>query len=70
MALFGKIGARARTFILASAAAVAAVVALIAGTSGFLGAKASDLFRFGSGSSVSQRYGYWAAALRIGAHHL
>jgi hypothetical protein len=44
-------------------------VALIAGGSRFLGAKASALLKFGSGSSVSQRYGYWAAALHVAAHH-
>ena len=44
-------------------------VVLIAGGSRFLGAKASALLHFGAGSSVSQRYGYWSAALRLAGHH-
>ncbi len=44
-------------------------VVLIAGGSRFLGAKATALLKFGAGSSVAQRYGYWSAALRLAGHH-
>lgn len=55
---------------LVSVGALGAVVALLAGGSRFIGGKAAALFQFGSGSSVSQRYGYWSAALRLAGHHL
>ncbi|MGH9017034.1 MAG: O-antigen ligase family protein, partial [Acidimicrobiales bacterium] len=58
-----------RTAALVAAGAIVVAVALIAGGSRFLGAKAAALLQFGSGSSVSQRYGYWSAALHLGLHH-
>ena len=67
--LFPRLRARARSASVAAAAAVVVAVVLIAGGSRFLGAKASALLHFGAGSSVSQRYGYWSAALRLAGHH-
>ena len=67
--LLPKLRASARTAGIAAAAAVVVAVALVAGGSRFLGAKAAALLQFGSGSSVSQRYGYWSAALHLAAHH-
>jgi putative inorganic carbon (HCO3(-)) transporter len=67
--LLPRLRARARTASVAAAAAVIVGVVLIAGGSRFLGAKASALLHFGAGSSVSQRYGYWSAALRLAGHH-
>jgi hypothetical protein len=48
---------------------VIVAVVLIAGGSRFLGAKATALLKFGAGSSVAQRYGYWSAALRLAGHN-
>jgi O-antigen ligase len=67
--LLPRLRARAGRAWLVAGGAVVIAVALIAGGSRFLGAKASALLKFGSGSSVSQRYGYWKAALHIGLHH-
>ena len=67
--LLPRLRANARMAGVAAGAAVVVAVALIAGGSRFLGAKASALFQFGSGSSVSQRYGYWSAALHLALHH-
>jgi O-antigen ligase len=64
-----RLRANLRTVALAGGSALIVVVALIATGSHFLGKKASDLLQFGSGSSVSQRYGYWTAAIRLGLHH-
>jgi O-antigen ligase len=64
-----KLRASARSAALVSGAGLVVAVALIAGGSRFLGAKAAALFQFGSGTSVSQRYGYWSAALHLTAHH-
>jgi O-antigen ligase len=44
-------------------------VALIVGGRRFLGQKAVALLQFGSKSSVSQRYGYWSAAIHLWLHH-
>ena len=68
--LLPRIRARVRTVALTAAGGLIVAVVLIAGGSRFLGAKASALLRFGAGSSVSQRYGYWSAALRLAGHHL
>ncbi len=67
--LLPRVRARARTVGLVAGAGLVVAVALIAGGSRFLGAKASALLHFGAGSSVSQRYGYWSAALRLARHH-
>jgi O-antigen ligase len=67
--LLPRLRTNARTVGIVAGAAVVIAVALIAGGSRFLGAKASALFQFGSGSSVSQRYGYWSAALHLALHH-
>jgi O-antigen ligase len=67
--LLPRLQARARTTGLVAGGGLVLAVALIAGGSRFLGAKASALLKFGSGSSVSQRYGYWSAALHLAAHH-
>jgi len=64
-----RIRASARTVGLAIGGGLVVAVVLIAGGSRFLGAKASGLFASGSGSSASQRLGYWAAAIRTGVHH-
>jgi O-antigen ligase len=69
IALFDRVRARARVVIPVAIAALLAAFGLVAGGSRFLGSKASALFHFGSGSSVSQRFGYWSAALRLAAHH-
>ena len=61
--------ANARTVGLAIGGGLIVAVALVAGGSRFLGAKASTLFQYGAGSSVSQRYGYWSAAIRLAVHH-
>jgi O-antigen ligase len=67
--LLPRLRASARTVGIVAGGALVAIVALIAGGSRFLGAKATALLQFGSGSSVSQRYGYWSAALHLGVHH-
>jgi O-antigen ligase len=67
--LLPRLQAKARTTGLVAGVGLVLAVALIAGGSRFLGAKASALLKFGSGSSVSQRYGYWSAALHLAAHH-
>ncbi len=67
--LLPRLRASARTVGIAAGGALLVAIALIAGGSRFLGAKASALLQFGSGSSVSQRYGYWSAALHLGVHH-
>jgi O-antigen ligase len=67
--LLPRLRARARSTGLVLGGAVVVVIILIAGGSRFLGAKASALLHFGAGSSVSQRYGYWSAALRLAGHH-
>ncbi len=67
--LLPRIRASARTVALVIAGGLAVAVVLLAAGSRFLGAKAAALFRFGSGSSVSQRYGYWSAAIHSAAHH-
>ncbi len=67
--LLPRLRASARTAGLVAGVALVAAVALIAGGSRFLGAKAAALLQFGSGSSVSQRYGYWSAAIHLGLHH-
>jgi len=67
--LLPRLRASARTAGFVAAAGLAVAVALIAGGSRFLGAKATALFQFGSGSSVSQRYGYWSAAVHLAVHH-
>jgi O-antigen ligase len=67
--LLPRLRASARTAALVGGGALVVVVALIVGGSRFLGAKAAALLQFGSGSSVSQRYGYWSAALHLAQHH-
>jgi len=67
--LLPRLRIRARSASLVAAVAVVVAVVLIAGGSRFLGAKATALLKFGAGSSVSQRYGYWSAALRLAGHH-
>jgi O-antigen ligase len=64
-----RLRANVRTVAIAVGGGLVIAVALIASGSRFLGAKAAALFQFGPGSSVSQRYGYWSAAIRIGVHH-
>jgi O-antigen ligase len=70
LGMLPHVRAKARTVGLAGAGALIVIVALISLGSHFLGGKASELFKFGSGTSVSQRYGYWSAAFRLGLHHL
>jgi hypothetical protein len=67
--LLPRLRASARTIGLVVGGGLVLAIALIAGGSRFLGAKASALLQFGSGSSVSQRYGYWSAAVRLAVHH-
>ncbi|HVC68645.1 MAG TPA: O-antigen ligase family protein [Acidimicrobiales bacterium] len=67
--LLPRLRAGARTVGIAAGGGLVVAVALIAGGSRFLGAKASALLQFGSGSSVSQRYGYWSSAFRLAVHH-
>jgi O-antigen ligase len=68
--LLPRLRARARTVFLAAGVAVVVAVVLVSAGSRFLGAKASALLRFGSGSSVSQRPQYWLAAIHSASHHL
>ena len=70
VAMLPRLRANARTVGLIGGGALIVVVALLDAGSHFLGKKASDLFQFGSGSSVSQRYGAWTAAIHLGLHHL
>ena len=64
-----RLRAKARTVSLVGAGALIVIVALVSAGSHFLGGKASLLFKFGSGSSTSQRLGYWKAAVHLGLHH-
>jgi O-antigen ligase len=64
-----RLRAKARTVGLVAAGGVLVAVALVASGSHFIGAKTSALFKFGSGSSVGQRYGYWSAAFHLALHH-
>lgn len=68
--LFPKLRASVGRVAIGVGVAAVAVVALVASGRHFLGAKATDLFRFGSGSSVSQRDEIWSAALRLASHNL
>jgi putative inorganic carbon (HCO3(-)) transporter len=70
VAMLPRLRAHARMVGLVGGSALIVVVGLLATGSHFLGKKASDLFQFGSGSSVSQRYGAWTAAVNLGFHHL
>jgi O-antigen ligase len=67
--LLPRIRVSARRVVLAAGASVVVAVVLVTAGSRFLGAKATALLRVGAGSSVSQRYGYWSAALRLAGHH-
>lgn len=67
--LLPRVRASARTVGLVAGGGLVVAVVLIGAGSRFLGAKASALFQFGSNSSVSQRYGYWRAALSLAGHH-
>jgi len=64
-----RVRARARTVVLVAVGGVVVAGVLVGVGSRFLGAKASVLFQFGSGTSVSQRPLYWAAAIHSAAHH-
>ena len=67
--LLSRLRASGRKVGLVVGGGLVVAVALVAGGSRFLGAKASALFHFGAGSSVSQRYGYWSAAFHLAGHH-
>jgi O-antigen ligase len=67
--LFPRLRASARTVGIVGAGGLLVAAALVASGSHFIGAKASALLKVGAGSSVSQRYGYWSAALHLAAHH-
>lgn len=60
----------ARNVAVGAGVIVAGAVLLVLGARSFIGAKFAELFAAGANSSVSQRYGYWRAALAIGRHHL